>query len=94
MARARLSDITIDKVGGLEHGAIVVCTKDLKNLTKGKHYVLIKGTTSSYLPYLQVNQVLGAWWYVMNDGGVLCTEMKFFVHLKDWREKQLGDLGI
>ena len=80
MSRIRLSDITIDKVGGLEHGAIVVCTKDLKNLTKGKQYFIIKGVSSR--------------WYVMNDGGVLCSEMKFFVHLKDWREKQLGDLGI
>ena len=80
MSRTRLSDITIDKVGGLENGAIVVCTVDSKNLTKGKHYVLIKG--------------IRARWYVMNDGGVLCSEMKFFVHLKDWREKQLGDLGI
>jgi hypothetical protein len=80
MSRIRLSDITIDKVGGLEHGAIVVCTKDLKNLTKGKQYSIIKGVSSR--------------WYVMNDVGVLCSEMKFFVHLKDWREKQLGDLGI
>lgn len=80
MGKVRLSDITIDKVGGLEHGAIVVCTKDLKNLTKGKQYSIIKGVSSR--------------WYVMNDGGVLCSEMKFFVHLKDWREKQLGDLGI
>lgn len=79
MAKIRLSDITIDKVGGLEHGAIVVCTKDSRNLTKGKHYSIIKGMQH---------------WYVMNDGGVLCSEMKFFVHLKDWREKQLGDLGI
>ena len=83
MAKIRLSDITIDKVGGLEHGAIVVCTKDLKNLTKGKQYSIIKGKA-----YYKQH------WYVMNDGGVLCTEMKFFVHLKDWREKQLGDLGI
>jgi hypothetical protein len=80
MSRTRLSDITIDKVGGLENGAIVVCTKDSKNLTKGKQYVLIKG--------------IRARWYVMNDGGVLYSEMKFFVHLKDWREKQLKDLGI
>jgi hypothetical protein len=80
MSRTRLSDITIDKVGGLENGAIVVCTVDSRNLTKNKHYVIIKGIRSR--------------WYVMNDGGVLCSEMKFFVHLKDWREKQLGDLGI
>jgi hypothetical protein len=84
MSRTRLSDITIDKVGGLENGAIVVCTKDSNNLTKGKHYVLI-----SYR-----GRGIRARWYVMNDGGVLCSEMKFFVHLKDWREKQLGDLGI
>lgn len=84
MAKIRLSDITIDKVGGLEHGAIVVCTKDLKNLTKGKQYSIVKGVSSP--------SVIS--WYVMNDGGVLCSEMKFFVHLKDWREKQLGDLGI
>ena len=80
MSRIRLSDITIDKVGGLEHGVIVVCTKDSRNLTKGKQYFIIKGVSSR--------------WYVMNDGGVLCSEMKFFVHLKDWREKQLWDLGI
>ena len=79
-SRTRLSDITIDKVGGLENGAIVVCTKDSKNLTKGKHYSIIKGIRAN--------------WYIMNDGGVLCSEMKFFVHLKDWREKQLRDLGI
>lgn len=85
MAKIRLSDITIDKVGGLEHGAIVVCTKDLKNLTKGKQYSIIKGV-DKYTLHVR--------WYVMNDGGVICTEMKFFVHLKDWREKQLGDLGI
>ena len=86
MSRTRLSDITIDKVGGLENGAIVVCTKDSNNLTKGKHYVLIKG--------IRANVFSPCRWYVMNDGGVLCSEMKFFVHLKDWREKQLGDLGI
>jgi len=78
--KLRLSDITLDKVGGLKQGAIVVCTKDLETLTKGKQYVLLKG--------------IGVWWHVVNDVGSLCSEMKFFVHLKDWREKQLGDLGI
>jgi hypothetical protein len=83
VGKVRLSDITIDKVGGLENGAIVVCTKDSKNLTKGKHYVLSKTMTLSRPIY-----------YVRNDKGVACSEMKFFVYLKDWRERQLKDLGI
>jgi len=33
-------------------------------------------------------------YYVRNDKGVACSEMKFFVYLKDWRERQLKDLGI
>lgn len=83
MAKIRISDITIDKVGGLEHGAIVVCTKTTSNLTKNKQYVLIKFDSG-----------LRARWYVRNDLGYLCSDFKFFVFLKDWREKQLKDLGI
>lgn len=83
MGKVRLSDITIDKVGGLENGAIVVCTTNTLNLTKGNQYVLYK-TMNSLRPI----------YYVRNNKGQACSEMKFFVHLKDWREKQLGDLGI
>ena len=83
MSRIRLSDISLDKCGGLQEGLIVVAIANVEGLTKGNQYVLSK-TMNSLRPI----------YYVRNDKGVACSEMKFFVHLKDWREKQLGDLGI
>jgi hypothetical protein len=83
MSRIRLSDISLDKCGGLQEGLIVVAIANVDGLTKGNQYVLYK-TMNSLRPI----------YYVRNDKGVACSEMKFFVHLKDWREKQLGDLGI
>ena len=69
--------------GGLQEGLIVVAIANVEGLTKGNQYVLSKTMTLSRPIY-----------YVSNDKGVACSEMKFFVHLKDWREKQLKDLGI
>ena len=83
MAKVRLSDIALSKCGGLQEGLIVVAISNVEGLTKGNQYVLYK-TMNSLRPI----------YYVRNDKGQACSEMKFFVHLKDWREKQLGDLGI
>ena len=83
MAKVRLSDIALSKCGGLQEGLIVVAIANVEGLTKGNQYVLYK-TINSLRPI----------YYVRNDKGQACSEMKFFVHLKDWREKQLGDLGI
>ena len=83
MAKARLSDISLSKLGGLQEGLIVVAIANVEGLTKGNQYVLCKAMNLSRPIY-----------YVRNDKGQACSEMKFFVHLKDWREKQLGDLGI
>lgn len=84
MSRTRLSDISLDKVGGLEEGLIVVATKTVEGIiTKGNQYVLCKTFVSSRPIY-----------YVKNDKGVICSEMKFFVHLEDWRQFKLKDLGI
>ena len=83
MAKVRLSDIALSKCGGLQEGLIVVAIANVEGLTKGNQYVLYK-TMNSLRPI----------YYVRNDKGQVCSEMKFFVHLKDWREKQLGDLGI
>lgn len=83
MAKVRLSDIALSKCGGLQEGLIVVAIANVEGLTKGNQYVLYK-TMNSLRPI----------YYVRNDKGQACSEMKFFVHLKDWREKQLGDLGI
>jgi hypothetical protein len=81
MSRVRLSDISLDKCGGLQEGLIVVAIANVEGLTKGNQYVLRK-TMNSLRPI----------YYVSNDKGVASSEMKFFVHLKDWREKQLKDL--
>ena len=81
--KVRLSDIALSKCGGLQEGLIVVAIANVEGLTKGNQYVLYK-TMNSLRPI----------YYVRNDKGQACSEMKFFVHLKDWREKQLGDLGI
>ena len=83
MAKVRLSDIALSKCGGLQEGLIVVAIANVEGLTKGNQYVLYK-TMNSLRPI----------YYVRNDKGQACSEMKFFVHLKDWREKQLKDLGI
>ena len=83
MAKVRLSDIALSKCGGLQEGLIVVAIANVEGLTKGNQYVLYN-TMNSLRPI----------YYVRNDKGQACSEMKFFVHLKDWREKQLGDLGI
>ena len=83
MAKVRLSDIALSKCGGLQEGLIVVALANVEGLTKGNQYVLYK-TMNSLRPI----------YYVRNDKGQACSEMKFFVHLKDWREKQLRDLGI
>ena len=83
MVKVRLSDIALSKCGGLQEGLIVVAIANVEGLTKGNQYVLYK-TMNSLRPI----------YYVRNDKGQACSEMKFFVHLKDWREKQLGDLGI
>ena len=83
MAKVRLSEIALSKCGGLQEGLIVVAIANVEGLTKGNQYVLYK-TMNSLRPI----------YYVRNDKGQACSEMKFFVHLKDWREKQLGDLGI
>jgi hypothetical protein len=83
VAKVRLSDIALSKCGGLQEGLIVVAIANVEGLTKGNQYVLYK-TMNSLRPI----------YYVRNDKGQACSEMKFFVHLKDWREKQLGDLGI
>ena len=83
MAKVRLSDIALSKCGGLQEGLIVVAIANVEGLTKGNQYVLYK-TVNSLRPI----------YYVRNDKGQACSEMKFFVHLKDWREKQLRDLGI
>lgn len=83
MAKVRLSDIALSKCGGLQEGLIVVAIANVEGLTKGNQYVLYK-TMNSLRPI----------YYVRNDKGQACSEMKFFVHLKDWREKQLRDLGI
>ena len=83
MAKVRLSDIALSKCGGLQEGLIVVAIANVEGLTKGNQYVLYK-TMNSLRPI----------YYVRNDKGQACSEMKFFVHLKDWREKQLGYLGI
>ena len=83
MVRVRLSDISLDKCGGFQEGLIVVAIANVEGLTKGNQYVLSKTMTLSRPIY-----------YVRNDKGVACSEMKFFVYLKDWREKQFKDLGI
>jgi len=83
VAKVRLSDIALSKCGGLQEGLIVVAIANVEGLTKGNQYVLYK-TMNSLRPI----------YYVRNDKGQACSEMKFFVHLKDWREKQLRDLGI
>lgn len=83
MGKVRLSDIALSKCGGLQEGLIVVAIANVEGLTKGNQYVLCKTMNLSRPIY-----------YVRNDKGQACSEMKFFVHLKDWREKQLGDLGI
>ena len=83
MAKVRLSDIALSKCGGLQEGLIVVAIANVEGLTKGNQYVLYK-TMNSLRPI----------YYVRTDKGQACSEMKFFVHLKDWRENQLGDLGI
>jgi hypothetical protein len=83
MARVRLSDITLDKVGGIEEGLIVVATKSVEGITKGKQYVLHKSKTLFNIMY-----------YVTNDRGWAFSEMKFFVKLEDWRDFNLKDLGL
>jgi len=83
MARVRLSDISLDKCGGLQEGLIVVAIANVEGLTKGNQYVLSKTMNLSRPIY-----------YVRNDKGVACSEMKFFVHLEDWRELQLKKLGL
>lgn len=82
-SRTRLSDIALSKCGGLQEGLIVVAIANVEGLTKGNQYVLYKTMNLSRPIY-----------YVRNDKGQACSEMKFFVHLKDWREKQFRDLGI
>ena len=89
MAKVRLSDIALSKCGGLQEGLIVVAIANVEGLTKGNQYVLYKTIKKNHL-----RKSLRPIYYVRNDKGQACSEMKFFVHLKDWREKQLGDLGI
>jgi len=83
MSRARLSDISLDKVGGLEEGLIVVATKSVEGITKGSQYVLRRTMNLSRPIY-----------YVRNDKGQACSELKFFVRLEDWREFKLKRLGL
>ena len=83
MSRARLSDISLDKVGGLEEGLIVVATKSVEGITKGSQYVLCRTMNLSRPIY-----------YVRNDKGQACSELKFFVRLEDWREFKLKRLGL
>lgn len=83
MGRTRLSSIALSKVGGLEEGLVVVAISGAGNLTKGKQYILRRGGTYRHALY-----------YVLDDRGHLCSEMKFFAHLKDWRDIKLKDLGI
>ena len=42
MSRVRLSDISLDKCGGLQEGLIVVAIANVEGLTKGNQYVLSK----------------------------------------------------
>lgn len=78
-----MSNFALNRVGGMEEGLIVVAIANVEGLTKGRQYVLSKTMNLSRPIY-----------YVINDNGQVCSDMKFFVKLEDWREFKIKGLGL